>query len=208
MSTRNLGLLTTTAVAALALGGFAGAALAAPNPPGSEGEPAAIAAPAVPEPPEAPKAPKAPEAPPRPAMPEPKPAAKPAKPEPKPAAEPAMPEPAIMPAKPRHSAAKDGRNLEACADGRCEVVVRDGDTIKLDDKFGVKPIRIEMRGEQVTFSRKDGSSKLTTSATAGYPGGTIHWNGLTMRIHKSAEGELILKLSHPDAREKPAKSGR
>ncbi|GGV27348.1 hypothetical protein GCM10010182_57920 [Actinomadura cremea] len=181
MSTRNLGLLTTTAVAALALGGFAGTALAsaAPEPPGAGPAPAAADAP--PQPAAA-----------MPAMPE-MPAAAPAGPE-KPAAKPEKPA-----AKPEKPAAKDGTNLKACADGECEVVLRDGDEIKLDEKFGMEPIRVERKGTRVTFTLKGSGSMVTTAVDSRRPGATLYWNGLTLRPRIGEDGELVVKLSHRDA---------
>ncbi|MFD0905496.1 hypothetical protein [Actinomadura sediminis] len=170
MSTRNLGLLTTTAVAALALGGFAGTALAAaPNPPGADTVPASDTVPAAGTVP--------------------------------PVAE-ASPKPAAKPAKP---AAKDGTDLEACADGACEVVLEDGQEIKLDDRFGIDPIGVEIKGTRVTFTLKNTDSTMITSVDARNPDASVHWNDLTLRPRMTEDGKLVVNVSHRDAgQEKPA----
>ncbi|WP_051301007.1 hypothetical protein [Actinomadura rifamycini] len=170
MSTRNLGLLTSTAVAAFALGGFAAAALGdAPATLGADTVPAAAVA--APNPPVVPAPPAPPEPPPGP-----KSAAKPAK-----------------------AAAADGRDLAACTDGKCEVIVQDGDVIKLDDRFRMGPIGVGIDGGLVTFTRQDDGTRATTTIMTGITSTQIHWSGLTLRPRMTEEGELVLKLRHRDA---------
>ncbi|MBE1533758.1 hypothetical protein [Actinomadura algeriensis] len=173
MSTRNLGLLTTTAVAALAFGGLAGSALAAaaPNPPEAADKPAA------------------------------KPAVRPMK-------SPTMPEMPQMPAMPAKPAAKDaadGADLKACGDGKCDVVVQDGDEIKLDDEFGIDPIGVDVHGSRVTFTLKNNAQHMVTVVDASQHA-TVHWNGLTLRPRMTDDGKVVVNLSHRDAgKKKPGK---
>lgn len=175
MSTRNLGLLTSTAAVAFAFGGFAGAALVdAPNPHGTNTVPAAAVA--APEPPVEPAKPAAP-------------------------AKPAVPS---TPAKSAKAVAEDGTDLKSCADGKCEVVVRDGDVIKLDDRFRMGPIGVEVEGNYVTLTRRDDGTRATITVAPGMGSAYIYWDGLSMRPRMTEDGEVVLKLRHRDTGAKPA----
>ncbi|OLT23759.1 hypothetical protein BJF79_45790 [Actinomadura sp. CNU-125] len=162
MSTRNLGLLTATTVAALAFGGFAGPALAAaaPTPPGDD-KPSSHTA----------------------------------------VRPPTMPEMPAMPAMPAQAAAQpaaDGHDLSACADGECDVVVRDGDEIRLDERFKLEPIRVDVHGSRVTFRLESNNAHMVTSVDASQHA-TVHWKGLTLKPRMTEDGKIALALSHRDA---------
>jgi hypothetical protein len=169
MSTRIIGLLTTTAAVSLALGGgFASASLAAPPPapPGAASAQAPDQAPHQASDP-APDANAAPQTPPSAA----------AAPKGKPAA-------------------KDGTDLGACADAQCQVQISDGQKITLDKKYGMDPIHIGIDGDRVTFTTHGRSSKMVTSVDASWPSSTATYNGITLRPHKAKDGSMILDISH------------
>lgn len=194
MSTRIFGLLTTTA-AALALTASVGAASTAmaappPAPPASDAEPAPEAESA----PDAEPAPDADAAPETGAAPQPPQDAEPA--EPGKPAKPAKPATPAKPAKPAgKQVAKDGTDLKACMDAECEVKIKDGQEIKLDKKYGLKPIKVKVDGSQVTFIIQRGNSKMTTSTNAAQPNSTSSYNGLTLRPRMTKDGSIILTMS-------------
>ncbi|TDC96153.1 hypothetical protein [Actinomadura sp. 7K507] len=166
MSTRILALLTTAA-AALALAGGITAANASPAAPPPEPSAGAPApAPAAP----APAAP-APDA---------SPSASPSSTE--------SPE--------KEDAGKEDAALEDCRDADCEIEIKDGQEIKLDDGLGAESIKVEVKGTRVTFTVRNKHSRAVTSMEAQGPGTTANFNGLTLRPHRGEDGKLMLELSH------------
>ncbi|MEU5995270.1 hypothetical protein ABZ806_40365 [Spirillospora sp. NPDC047418] len=162
MSTRILGLLTTTAAASLALtGGIAAATAYAAAPP------------------------------PEPAVSDPVPDAAPPADPPADAAEPA--------ASPSPSAKddKDGKELTECADADCEVKVRDGQTIKLDEKYGLDPVHIKIEGSRVTFSIRGQRTNMVSTLDAGQSANaSATYNGITFRPRMAKDGTMTLQVSH------------
>ncbi|TDD70342.1 hypothetical protein E1293_34825 [Actinomadura darangshiensis] len=178
MSTRTLGLVTTTAAISLALtGGIAAAAAAAPPPTPPETGSASGANPA-PDPDAVPENPNA---------------ADPDAAQQDPAAAPEKP--AQQPPKAK-SAAKDGTDLAACMDAKCEVEVKDGDEIALDKKYGMDPIHVKVDGTRVTFSIRENGSKMLSSMDASWSNSATSYNGIMLRPHKAKDGSIILNMSH------------
>ncbi|MEU9841267.1 hypothetical protein AB0C69_18815 [Actinomadura sp. NPDC048032] len=200
MSTRILGLLTTTAAISVALsGGVAAASVARTAPP--------------PAPPQA-------DAPPgtNPALgtgpftmdssSDPAPdqnAAANAEPKPDTAQEPAAaPRPnaapeqeAPAPKAPKgRSEARDGTDLKACEDAECQVEIKDGQTIKFDRRLGLDPLHVKVDGNRLTFSSRGRNGVMVASMDASWPGATATFNGLTLRPHRAKNGSMILDVSH------------
>ena len=62
--------------------------------------------------------------------------------------------------------AADGRNLRACRDGKCEVVVKPGDVIRFNDKVGAGPLTITVYGGQLAIMTSSGfTSTVNGEAT-------------------------------------------
>jgi hypothetical protein len=163
MSTRILGLLTTTAAVSLTLtGGIAAATAYAAAPP------------------------------PEPAVSDPVPDASPPADPPADAAEPAAsPSPSASPS------AKDDKELKECADADCEVKVRDGQTIKLDKKYGLDPVHIKIEGSRVTFSIRGKRTNMVSTLDAGLStNASATYNGITFRPQMAKDGTMNLKVSH------------
>ncbi|GGQ04272.1 pyruvate/2-oxoglutarate dehydrogenase complex dihydrolipoamide acyltransferase (E2) component [Actinomadura coerulea] len=183
MSTRILGLLTTTAAVSMALsGGVAAASVARNAPPpappqanAQSGHPASDPAPdqnaaanAEPKPNTAPQQNSAPEQ------------------------QAAAPE---SPPKGR-SEAKDGTDLKACEDAECQVEIKDRQTIKFDRKLGMDPLHVRLDGNRVTFSSRGRNGVMVASMDASWPRATTTYNGLTLRPHRAKNGAMILDVSH------------
>lgn len=88
-------------------------------------------------------------------------------------------------------AAADGTDLQACADGTCEVFVKTGDT--LPNASGGGPVQITIQNAQVTISRTSDSgfsSKLT-----GSPGDPQQINNQVFLIVAVQGEQGLLRLS-------------
>jgi len=202
MSTRMLGLLTTTAAISVALGGGVAAASVArtmppPAPPRANApsgtnpafdmDPFTVNTASEPAPVQAPNA-------------NPNPAANPAANPANPAAN-AEPKPNTAPeqdaAAPKGtSEAKDGTDLKACEDAECQVEVKDGQTITFDPKLGMDPLHIKIEGSRVTFSSRGRHGVMITSIDAASPRSNANYDGLTLRPHRAKNGAMILDISH------------
>lgn len=198
MSTRILGLLTTTAAISVALsGGVAAASVARTAPPpapnaSSGTNPAFDMDPftinSVSDPAQAPNA-------------NPNPAANAesksaANAEPKPNTAP-KPDAAAPESPPKgKSEAKDGTDLKACEDAECQVEIKDGQTITFDRKLGLDPLHIKIEGSRVTFSSRGRNGVMITSIDAAGSRSNATYNGLTLRPHRAKNGAMILDVSH------------
>lgn len=80
-------------------------------------------------------------------------------------------------------------------DANCEVQVRDGQSIAFDKQYGIEPIRIGVRGRQVTFTAQNGNSKNTSSIDASSSNSAASYNGLTLRPRMAPDGSVILTIS-------------
>jgi len=84
-----------------------------------------------------------------------------------PTSEPPSPSSSPLPSKPVLAAA-DGTRLKVCADGTCEVIVKNGD--KLPNASGVGPVDVQVKGGEVTLSKTSGDG---FSSTLSGPQGTV-----------------------------------
>jgi len=87
--------------------------------------------------------------------------------------------------------AADGRDLRACADGTCEVIVRTGDS--LPDASGTGPKTIQVKGGVVTLSQT--SSSGFASSIGGPAGSVQQTNNQVYRIVLIRGTEAVLQLS-------------
>lgn len=84
--------------------------------------------------------------------------------------------------------AADGTNLKACSDGRCEVIVEDGDSLRIRDLGTVK---VSVKSDEVTLSQTtDGFSSTLT----GFEGGLQQINKQTFLIVAVRDGKTVLRL--------------
>lgn len=94
------------------------------------------------------------------------------------------------------SPGKEEAALAECLDADCEVEIKDGQEIALDEKYGVEPVKVKVNGEQVTFVVRTHNSQAITTVDAGRPGTSATFNGLTLRPHMTEDGKLMLDVSH------------
>ncbi|MEV4008150.1 hypothetical protein [Actinomadura sp. NPDC049753] len=116
--------------------------------------------------------------------------------EPKPNAAPEQ-EAAAPKSPPRgRSEAKDGTDLKACEDAECQVEIKDGQTIEFDRKLGLDPLHVRVDGNRLTFSSRGRNGVMIASMDASWPRATTTYNGLTLRPHRAKNGAMILDVSH------------
>ncbi|RFS86368.1 hypothetical protein D0T12_07165 [Actinomadura spongiicola] len=113
----------------------------------------------------------------------------------KPAAKPKS-QPKSQPKDKSRPVAKDGTNVHACLDARCEVEVRNGQEIQLDGRYGVEEIEVELNGGQATlFVRGNGSTAIASMATT-QPGPATAINGVRISAYQVDHDRIILNISH------------
>ena len=88
-------------------------------------------------------------------------------------------------------AAVDGRNLEACADGTCEVFVASGDS--LPNASGIGPVQITVQDGMVTIAH--GATSGMAGSLSGYPGMPQQINNQVFLIVAVQDGQGVLRLS-------------
>ena len=88
-------------------------------------------------------------------------------------------------------AAADGTNLQACADGSCEVFVKTGDV--LPNASGTGPVRIDVQNGMVAISQVSPSGM--SSSLSGYPGMPQQINKQVFLIVAVEGGRGVLRLS-------------
>ncbi|MGP4021701.1 hypothetical protein [Actinomadura sp. 3N407] len=117
---------------------------------------------------------------------------------PSPAASPSTAPAASPPASPSAtpSPGKDDAALEECRDADCEIEITDGQEIVLDEKYGMKPIKVDVDGTLVTFTIRTANSEAKTTVYANGPNTSANFNGLTLRPHMTKDGKVMLTVSH------------
>lgn len=88
-------------------------------------------------------------------------------------------------------AGADGRNLEACADGTCEVFVQTGDS--LPNASGTGPVQITVEGDLVSLAQTDASG--FSSTLSGRPGSTQQLGNQVIDIVAVDGAQAALRLS-------------
>lgn len=86
--------------------------------------------------------------------------------------------------------------LDECRDANCTVEIADGQQIVLDEKFGMAPIQVAVRGTRVTFATATGNSHAIASVDASQPYTSASFNGITLRPHMTEDGRMMLTVSH------------
>ena len=90
-------------------------------------------------------------------------------------------------------AAKDGENLSACADGRCEVLVSAGAVVPAPKRFGFDLIRVRAISDGVLqLGAKSGGGSLTSPLDTGRA--TV-MNGLELKAVAVGEGKAVVSLA-------------
>lgn len=92
-------------------------------------------------------------------------------------------------------AAEGDKELKECADAECEVKVHDGQTIKLDKKYGLDPIHIKIDDSRATFTIRSKSTKMISTVDA-KTNTSATYNGITFRPRLNKDGTMTLKISH------------
>lgn len=109
---------------------------------------------------------------------------------------PAMSSDSGPPRNPALQRPRDGSRLQACRDADCEVVVADGQTVRLAPGFGMSSVKVMVRDGAVSFtSRGDGMM-----ATFGEhrPGGSdvSSINGVQFRVLAVRDDRAVIRISH------------
>ncbi|TDC41375.1 hypothetical protein E1281_37440 [Actinomadura sp. KC345] len=108
-------------------------------------------------------------------------------------AAPAPPSPSpSQTAAPAPGTAADGRDLDACRDGTCEVVVKEGDTLRFNDKVGNDPLSIVSAGSTFTVTDPSGF----TASIGG--GGTVTTGGVRIEVGDSEGNRTAIRISPQD----------
>ncbi|MES9609492.1 hypothetical protein [Actinomadura sp. NPDC000929] len=94
------------------------------------------------------------------------------------------------------SEARDGTDLKACEDAECQVEIKDGQTIKFDRRLGLDPLHVKVDGNRLIFSSRGRNGVMVASMDASWPRATATFNGLTLRPHRAKNGAMILDVSH------------
>ncbi|WP_143220231.1 hypothetical protein [Actinomadura sp. CNU-125] len=89
--------------------------------------------------------------------------------------------------------ADDGTDLDACADGECEVRVSTGDRIPVDNGSGVEQAEVAVAADSVTFEVTLSGGSITTHASPGYP--SMAANGLVFEVRGIKGDEAVVVLT-------------
>ncbi|WP_158893955.1 hypothetical protein [Amycolatopsis anabasis] len=90
-------------------------------------------------------------------------------------------------------AAKDGENLAACGDGRCEVLVSPSALVPAPRRYGFTLVRVRgISGGAMAIGAKFGSGSMTSSLDPGQP--TVI-NGLEVKAVAVGEGKAVLSFA-------------
>ena len=100
------------------------------------------------------------------------------------------PQPSPTPTPASLDDAADGRNLDACRDGTCEVVVKRGDELRFDKKFDTGPLLVLSAGER--FSVTNTTTGFTSSISGG---GNIQTGGIRIDLGESKGDRTALTIS-------------
>lgn len=106
-------------------------------------------------------------------------------------AAPPPPSPSPSRALPAPGTAADGRDLDACRDGECDVVVKKGDVLRFNDKIDTAPLTVLSAGENLTVTSPSGTTSITGGGSIQM--GSVHievgeWKGNRTAIRVSPRG--------------------
>ncbi|TDD84617.1 hypothetical protein E1293_12520 [Actinomadura darangshiensis] len=94
--------------------------------------------------------------------------------------------------------AADGDDLDACGDAECEVLVHDGDKIRLDDGLGLAaPLDVTVTGDSVTFtSVTAGGMRATLSHQTPDQGGPSRINDISLAVIAVEDRKAVITVEH------------
>ncbi|WP_220449773.1 hypothetical protein, partial [Nonomuraea longispora] len=93
--------------------------------------------------------------------------------------------------------ARNGTRLRACRDAKCEVLVSDGQTIGLADRWGLLPINVTVEDGSVTFDAFTSSGmRLTMSEQTPDQGGPSTINEVSFEVVAVKGKRAVIKITH------------
>jgi type IV pilus biogenesis protein CpaD/CtpE len=93
--------------------------------------------------------------------------------------------------------ARNGTRLRACRDATCEVLVSDGQTIRLADRWGLMPINVTVEDGSVTFHASTASGmQLTMSKQTPDQGGPSTVNEVSFEVVAVKGRKAVIKITH------------
>ncbi|MFG1941616.1 hypothetical protein [Nonomuraea sp. NPDC048826] len=93
--------------------------------------------------------------------------------------------------------ARNGTKLRACWDAKCEVLVKDGQSIRLADKWGLLPIDVTVENGSVTFRTYTLSgAQLTMGEQTPNQGGPSTVNDVNFEVVAVKGKRAVIKISH------------
>ncbi|MFI6501625.1 hypothetical protein [Nonomuraea typhae] len=107
------------------------------------------------------------------------------------------PSPSLAPKPKPLPRAKDGKNLRACRDARCEVLISDGQTLTLSPEWGLAPFKVTVEDDSVSFygSALDGT-QISMSEQTPDQGGPSKINDVTFRVVAVRGKKAVIKINH------------
>jgi hypothetical protein len=111
-------------------------------------------------------------------------------PAPVPPASPASP--SATPSPTGESGAGDGSDVDACFDGRCELVVSQPVSIRFDSRFGVGDLRVTQITDDTVVLQSSGGGAFLVSSVG--EGGTGSLNALGFRVKSLQGGTAVLEF--------------
>lgn len=91
---------------------------------------------------------------------------------------------------PLPSTAADGRDLAACRDGECEVVVRKGDILSFGAAVDTDPLTVISAGDTFTVTDQSGFT-----ASVGGAGGRLQTGSVQIEVGESAGSRTAIRIS-------------
>ncbi|TDB94042.1 hypothetical protein [Actinomadura sp. 7K534] len=88
------------------------------------------------------------------------------------------------------STAADGRNLAACRDGECEVVVRKGDVLSFGAAIDTDPLTVLSAGDTFTVTDPSGFT-----ASVGGAGGRLQTGSVQIEVGESVGNRTAIRIS-------------
>lgn len=93
--------------------------------------------------------------------------------------------------------ARNGTRLRACRDAKCEVLVSDGKTIRLDARWGLSPVEVTVEDDSVTFhSVTQSGMQVTMAEQRPDQGGPSTINGVSFEVLAVKGKKAVIKITH------------
>ncbi|TDC70151.1 hypothetical protein E1200_06050 [Actinomadura sp. GC306] len=91
---------------------------------------------------------------------------------------------------PRPSTVSDGRDLAACRDGDCEVILKEGDVLRFGTGLETDPLTVVRAGETLTITDPSGFT-----ASVGGAGGKLQTGAVQIQVGESAGKRTAVRIS-------------